>query len=55
MTVNGKQYTLGIFDTAGTGDYDRIRPLIYRQTNVFLACFSVVDPSSFENVKEKVK
>lgn len=46
-------YTLGLFDTAGEEDYDRLRPLSYPQTDVFLVCFSVVSPSSFENVKEK--
>jgi GTPase SAR1 family protein len=40
---------------AGQEDYDRLRPLSYPQTDVFLVCFSVVSPSSFENVKEKVK
>lgn len=46
-------YTLGLFDTAGQEDYDRLRPLSYPQTDVFLVCFSVVSPASFENVKEK--
>jgi GTPase SAR1 family protein len=40
--------------TTGQEDYDRLRPLSYPQTDVFLVCFSVVSPSSFENVKEKV-
>ena len=39
----------------GQEDYDRLRPLSYPQTDVFLVCFSVVSPSSFENVKEKVQ
>lgn len=43
-----------IFMTIGQEDYDRLRPLSYPQTDVFLVCFSVVSPSSFENVKEKV-
>lgn len=34
---------------------DRIRPGCYPRTDVFLMCFSVVDPSSFENITEKVK
>ena len=38
----------------GQEDYDRLRPLSYPQTDVFLVCFSVVSPSSFENVREKV-
>lgn len=40
--------------STGQEDYDRLRPLSYPQTDVFLVCFSVVSPSSFENVKEKV-
>uniref|UniRef100_H3CCD6 Cell division control protein 42 homolog n=1 Tax=Tetraodon nigroviridis TaxID=99883 RepID=H3CCD6_TETNG len=51
--MGGEPYTLGLFDTAGQEDYDRLRPLSYPQTDVFLVCFSVVSPSSFENVKEK--
>ena len=84
--IGGEPYTLGLFDTAGQEDYDRLRPLsypqvcsdihnwnikkhrahfgtrwkriadwlnLYLQTDVFLVCYSVVSPSSFENVKEK--
>ncbi|VDP22878.1 unnamed protein product [Onchocerca flexuosa] len=54
VMIGGEPYTLGLFDTAGQEDYDRLRPLSYPQTDVFLVCFSVVAPSSFENVKEKV-
>jgi hypothetical protein len=39
--------------SAGQEDYDRLRPLSYPQTDVFLVCFSVTSPASFENVKEK--
>ena len=38
----------------GQEDYDRLRPLSYPQTDVFLVCFSVINPLSYENVKEKV-
>ncbi|KII68575.1 Cdc42 [Thelohanellus kitauei] len=51
--VSGQPYTLGVFDTAGHEDYDRLRPLFYSQTDVFLICFSVISGLSFENVKEK--
>ena len=54
VMIGGEPYTLGLFDTAGQEDYDRLRPLSYPQTDVFLVCFSVVSPASFENVKEKV-
>src|ERR1700712_2048858 len=50
--IGDEPYTLGLFDTAGQEDYDRLRPLSYPQTDVFLVCFSVTSPASFENVKE---
>jgi len=53
VMIGSEPYTLGLFDTAGQEDYDRLRPLSYPQTDVFLICFSVVAPSSFENVREK--
>ncbi|KCV71741.1 cell division control protein 42 [Fonticula alba] len=53
VMIGEDPYTLGLFDTAGQEDYDRLRPLSYPQTDVFLVCFSVVNPASFENVREK--
>ena len=51
--IGDEPYTLGLFDTAGQEDYDRLRPLSYPQTDVFLICFSVAAPPSFENTREK--
>ncbi|KAK5118291.1 Rho GTPase [Meristemomyces frigidus] len=53
VMIGDEPYTLGLFDTAGQEDYDRLRPLSYPQTDVFLVCFSVTSPASFENVREK--
>jgi small GTP-binding protein len=53
VMVDGKQINLGLWDTAGQEDYDRLRPLSYPQTNVFLICFSVISRDSLSNVKEK--
>ncbi|KAJ7862411.1 small GTPase rac1p [Mycena olivaceomarginata] len=53
VMVDGKVISLGLWDTAGQEDYDRLRPLSYPQTDVFLICFSVVDPSSYENIRSR--
>ena len=53
VMIGEEPYTLGLVDTAGQEDYDRLRPLSYPSTDVFLVCFSAVLPASFENVKEK--
>jgi len=53
VLVDNTVINLGLWDTAGQEEYDRIRPLSYPQTDIFLMCFSVVSPSSFQNVRSK--
>ncbi|KAI0253132.1 cell division control protein 42 [Lactifluus subvellereus] len=53
MMIGDDPYTLSLFDTAGQEDYDRLRPLSYPLTDVFLVCFSITSPASFKNVKGK--
>lgn len=38
---------------SGQDEFDKLRPLCYTNADVFLLCFSVVSPSSFQNVREK--
>lgn len=39
VMIGDEPFTLGLFDTAGQEDYDRLRPLSYPSTDVFLVCF----------------
>ena len=51
--MDGEPVSMGLWDTAGQADYDRLRPLSYPQTDVFLICYSIIRQSSFENIKTK--
>eukprot|EP01124_Arcella_intermedia_P028320 TRINITY_DN5729_c0_g1_i1.p1 TRINITY_DN5729_c0_g1~~TRINITY_DN5729_c0_g1_i1.p1 ORF type:complete len:225 (-),score=42.63 TRINITY_DN5729_c0_g1_i1:25-615(-) len=53
VQVGNRIIALSLWDTAGQEDYDRIRPLSYSETDVFLVCFSVINATSFANVKTK--
>jgi GTPase SAR1 family protein len=50
-----KNRTIGLtlWDTAGQEDYDKLRPLSYPETDIFIVCFDVTGSTSFENVKYK--
>ena len=52
-TQEGHSAKIQIWDTAGQEDYDRLRPLSYSSTDVFLVCYSVNEPTSFQNVEKK--
>jgi small GTP-binding protein len=54
VMIGEKPINLGLWDTAGREDYDRLRPLSYPGTNVFILCFSLVSWTSLQNVKSKV-
>ena len=53
VKIDGESVSLTLFDTASQEAYDRLRPLTYYETDVFLICFNVLNPFSFESVTEK--
>lgn len=53
VMIDNEPIKVGLWDTAGQAEYDRLRPLSYPQTEIFLCCFSVISPDSFQNVRAK--
>lgn len=51
-TIDGKSYVLGLFDTAGQEEFDRLRTLAYVNCDVFLICFSVMSPDSLKHAQD---
>jgi len=51
--VDGQPVNLGLWDTAGSNEYDQLRPLSYPGTDVFLICFSLEDKDTLNCVKTK--
>ena len=50
VLIDDEAYSLGIYETRAQ---DCWRHLNYSLTDVFVVCFSVISPSSFESIKEK--
>ncbi|KAK2753595.1 Rho GTPase [Arachnomyces sp. PD_36] len=53
LIIDGKERTLHLWDTTWEQDYTRLCPLWYPCTDVFLACFSIDSPPSFERIEER--
>ncbi|KAH3763429.1 Rac GTPase [Pelomyxa schiedti] len=53
LDVDRQSTYVTFWDTAGQEDYDRLRPLSYPETDVFLVCFSVHNRESFLHVTSK--
>ncbi|XP_065662092.1 ras-like GTP-binding protein Rho1 [Hydra vulgaris] len=54
-TISVEQHTvvLSLFDTAGQDAYDRLRPLMYPDTDILLVCFAADSPDSYYNAHDK--
>jgi len=53
LMVDGMPINLGLWDTAGPEDYDRLRPLSYPGTDIFLINYSCCSRPSFQNITQK--
>lgn len=51
--MDGVHISLGLWDTAGNDNFQRIRPRSYQQADVVLVCYSVANPTSLANVHSK--
>lgn len=53
ISFHNHAITLGLWDTAAQEDYDRLRPLTYPDTTIFILLFSLTNKKSFQNVFDK--
>ncbi|WUR04194.1 Rho GTPase [Vairimorpha necatrix] len=55
QTSNGEQkiVNLALWDTAGQEDYDTIRPLSYRDTDLVLICYTIENKNKLSNINRK--
>jgi len=44
---------LALWDTAGQEDYDTIRPLSYRETDLVLICYTIENKNKLNNINRK--
>ncbi|XP_072313535.1 rho-related GTP-binding protein RhoU-like [Eucyclogobius newberryi] len=51
--VNGTPTRIKLIDTAGQDEFGHLRSLCYAHVDVFILCFSLVNPASFHNIATK--
>lgn len=52
-SVRGIEYKCTFCAPNGNQEFDRMRPLLYQGTDIFVIAFAIDDPVSFENAKNK--
>jgi len=53
VTVDGVEFSLTLWDTAGQEEYEKLRPLSYPKTDCFILCYALNNRSSFANIETK--
>mmetsp|Transcript_13774 Transcript_13774/g.16398 ORF Transcript_13774/g.16398 Transcript_13774/m.16398 type:complete len:257 (+) Transcript_13774:224-994(+) len=51
--IQGEMCSISLWDTSSNEEMDRLRPLSYAQTDLFILCFSIVQPESYESIRAK--
>ena len=51
--IDGRWIGVTLCDTGGQEEYARLRALSYPQTNVFVAVYSIISRTSYENIRSK--
>lgn len=52
LDVQGQKHNLSILDNAGQHDYESMRTFTYKDSEVLVLCYSVVDRTSIESIKD---
>ena len=53
LVYKDKPIALGLWDTAGTDEYDQLRPLSYPDTHIFVIVYDLTNKDSLESVSRK--
>ena len=53
VEVDGKEVSLQLWEKFTQEGWERLRPLMYPHTNVFVLCFSLACPNSYQSVYTK--
>ena len=51
VSANGKEYTMGVWDTAGAERYDSMMRIYYRNANAAIICYDLTDSESWQKVR----
>ncbi|XP_060063046.1 cell division control protein 42 homolog [Ylistrum balloti] len=50
---SNQEFTISVFDCSSKTDHESIRLFAYKDSDVFVMCYSVMDRESFDNIKSR--
>ena len=53
--INGKKYTLNLWDTAGQEKYDSLTKIFTKNANIIILVYSITDKKSFQSLNKWLK